>query len=138
MTTSTERGNNEHNFGFEKSFTVTLWGSNPDETDNDDCWTGDDYATREEAITAYQSIYKWPTEGLAKHCPEWQFCMIDGPDIHDVMTNPDERAAKRWRRELARSDAEWRRERAMEAGMLHGIEAYNDEMGFFVGREDGY
>jgi hypothetical protein len=24
----------------EKRYSVTLWGSNPDETDNDDCWTG--------------------------------------------------------------------------------------------------
>lgn len=30
---------------------------------------------------------------------------------------------KRWRREMAR-------ERALEAGMLHGAQAYNDELGF--------
>jgi hypothetical protein len=109
-------------------YSVTLWGSNPDETDNDDCWTGGDYATREEALEAYQSLYKWPTAGVAEYCPEWQFAMIDGPDVHDVMPNPDDRAARRWRRELERSDAEWRRERATEAGMLGGVEAYNDEM----------
>jgi hypothetical protein len=27
-------------------------------------------------------------------------------------------------------DAEWQRERAMEAGMLHGIDAYNEVMGY--------
>ena len=48
MTTSTARGEFTH--GFAKPYTVTLWGSNPDETDNDDCWTGVDFATREEAI----------------------------------------------------------------------------------------
>jgi len=35
----------------------------------------------------------------------------------------------------ANDDAEWRREMAMEAGMLHGVEAYNDAMG--CGVEDG-
>ena len=30
----------------------------------------------------------------------------------------------------------WRREQAMEAGMLHGINAYNDVMGFAVEDED--
>jgi len=29
-----------------------------------------------------------------------------------------------------KSDAKWRREMAMEAGMLHGIDAYNDMMGY--------
>lgn len=28
------------------------------------------------------------------------------------------------------SDDEWRREQAMEAGMLHGIDAYNEIMGY--------
>jgi len=127
MTTSTARGEFIHG---DEPYSVTLWGSNPDETDNDDCWTGDDYATREEALVAYQSLYKWPTAGVAEHCPEWQFAMVDGPDVHDVMANPDDRAARRWRRELERSDAAWRRERATEAGMLGGIDAYNDEMGY--------
>jgi hypothetical protein len=31
---------------------------------------------------------------------------------------------------LASSDREWQRERAVEAGMLHGVEAYNDVMGY--------
>lgn len=127
MTTSTARG--EFTDGTEP-YSVTLWGSNPDETDADDCWTGDDYATREEALEAYRSLYKWPTSGVAEHCPEWQFAMIDGPDVHDVMANPDERTARRWRHALARTDAAWRRERALEAGMLGGVEAYNDEHGY--------
>ena len=126
MTTSTERGDFAN--GLDKPYSVTLWGSNPDETDNDDCWTGEDFATREEALLAYQSLYKWPLHGLADHCPEWQFAMVDGPDVHDVMANPDERTARRWRRELTRDDRDWQRERAMEAGMLYGVEAYNDAL----------
>jgi len=30
----------------------------------------------------------------------------------------------------AKFEAEWRREQAMEAGMLHGIDAYNEVMGY--------
>jgi hypothetical protein len=117
----------------DKPYSVTLWGSNPDETDNDDCWTGDDYATRDEAIIAYREVVMFPEQSqLAKVCGRggWEHIMIDGPDAHEVTRNPDRAACRRHRRELAQSDREWQRERAMEAGMLHGIEAYNDEMGY--------
>jgi hypothetical protein len=132
MTTSTDRGDFTH--GFDKPFTVTLWGSNPDETDNDDCWTGEDFATREEAIKAYREVVMFPDHSeLSRACGprgSWEYVMIDGPETHEVTQNPDRPSCERRRRELEGSDAEWRRERAMEAGMLHGIEAYNDEMGY--------
>ena len=54
MTTSIER--RDFTCSLDKPFSVTLWGSNPDETDNDDCWTGDDFATREEAIACYREV----------------------------------------------------------------------------------
>lgn len=129
MTTSTERGNFK---SLDKPYSVTLWGSNPDETDNDDCWTGDDFATREEAIACYRAVVMFPEEGLAQHMGRggWECVMIDGPDTHEVTQNPDRPSCDRRRRELAQSDAEWQRERAMEAGMLHGVDAYNDEMGW--------
>ena len=132
MTTSTER--REFTQGLDKPYSVTLWGSNPDETDNDDCWTGDDYATREEAIDAYREVVMFPDDNqLAKVCGprgSWEYVMIDGPETHEVTQNPDQAACRRQRRDLARSDREWQRERATEAGMLHGVEAYNDEMGY--------
>jgi hypothetical protein len=112
-------------------YSVTLWGSNPDETENDDCWTGDDYATREEAVATYREVVMFPDDSqLARVCGRggWEYVLIDGPDLHEVTANPDQAACRRARRELARSDAEWRRERATEAGMLGGVEAYNDEM----------
>lgn len=34
------------------------------------------------------------------------------------------------RRKLSKDDEEWLKEQAMEAGMLHGIDAYNDMMGY--------
>lgn len=130
MTTSTEQ-HRANCSDCVKSYSVTLWGSNPDETDNDDCWTGDDFATREEAIACYRAVVMFPEEGLAQHMGRggWEYVMIDGPDTHELTQNPDRPSCERRRRELARDDREWQRERAMEAGMLHGIEAYNDEMG---------
>jgi hypothetical protein len=114
-----------------KPYSVTLWGSNPDETDNDDCWTGDDFATREEAIAAYRAVVMFPEDGaLASVCGRggWEFVMVDGPDIHEVTPNPDQPSCERGRRELARDDREWQRERAMQAGMAFGCDGYNDEM----------
>lgn len=132
MTTSTERSASTP--GLDKPYSVTLWGSNPDETDNDDCWTGDDYATREEAIAAYREVVMFPDHSsLAKACGPrgaWECVMVDGPETHEVTQNPDRPSCERHRRELDRSDGEGLRERAMEAGMLHGVEAYNDEMGY--------
>lgn len=115
------------------SYSVTLWGSNPDTTDNDDCWTGEDFATRAAAITAYRKVVMFPdgseiTRGYGRG--GWEYVMIDGPDVHEVTQNPDRAACERHRRELARGDGEWRTERAMQAGMAFGCDGYNDEMGF--------
>ncbi len=136
MTTSTERGNFTDTL--DKPFSVTLWGSNPDETDNDDCWTGENYATRDEAIQVYRALCGsianefGHAEGCAldKACGHWEFVEIDGPDVHEVTANPDQKKCRAHRRELARSDDEWRRERAMQAGMAFGCDGYNDEMGW--------
>lgn len=115
----------------DRPYSVTLWGSNPDETDNDDCWVGEDFATRDEAIAAYRAIVMFPTEGeLVAACGHWEFIMIDGPDAHEVTAQPDRAASRRHRRELARDSAEWKRERATQAGMAFGCDGYNDEMGY--------
>lgn len=112
-------------------YTVTLWGSHPDEN-NDDAWTGGDYATRDEAIAAYRAVCMFPEDGLAEHlaCGGWAFVEIDGPDVHEVSKNPDQASVRKHRRQMERDDRDWQRERANEAGMLHGIDAYNDEMGW--------
>lgn len=112
-------------------FTVELWSVDPNGPEADlGPDTGADYATKAEALEAYRALYKWPDAGIAEHSPGWQFAVIDGPDVHDEMCNPDERTARRWRRENARSDREWQHEIAMEAGMLGGCDAYNDAMGW--------
>jgi len=113
-------------------YSVNLWGSNPDETDNDDCWTGEDFATRDEAIAKYREVVMFPDRSdLVQCCGRggWEYVVIDGPDVHEVTRNPDRAAVKRHRRELALDDA-GRSERAMQAGMAFGCDGYNDEMGY--------
>lgn len=99
-------------------YTVNLWGSKPGA--NDDCHTGDDFDTREEALAIYltPAAHFRPVDVASTGWVE-----IDGPGIHDERCiNP--------RRKVRDALEDWRREIAMQAGMGLGIEAYNDEMGF--------
>jgi len=137
-----------------KKYMVTLWGSHPD-AENDDCWTGESYATLAEARAAFELdlfdlVTSWSTEHHVKRMAELvdraateaeigmvrmallcqdantmvgtAYIMIDGPDVNEVRKNPHFKARSR----KSADDAEWRREQAMEAGMLHGCDAYND------------
>ena len=67
--------------------------------------------------------------GSVSRDDDFAFVMVDGPDVHLVAANP-RYDAKRAARERARFEAECRSERAMQAGMLGGVDAYNDEMGW--------
>lgn len=99
----------------DKLFSVNEWGSNPDTTDNDDCWTGLDFATLEEALADFN---RDENRNLST-----RWVCVDGPGVHAVR--------KLAGRKTHRDDAQdWKRELAMEAGMLHGVDAFNDEMGF--------
>jgi hypothetical protein len=102
-------------------YTVDLWGSDPSE-DNDDCWTGENFSTLEEA----QACYHNPAETFSiEDLRHTAVLVLDGPDVHSE--RPCELYRPRKRRD---EDAEWRHEIAMEAGMLHGCEAYNETMGW--------
>jgi len=100
------------------TYSVNEWGSHPDD-DNDDCWTGEDFATLEEAEAAFAADPR--DRGTA-------FVELDGPDVYRVREIPG--VAARNRREAEADRRAWQREIAIEAGMLHGIDAYNDEMGY--------
>ena len=131
MTTSTKRA--EFNPDPRSApYSVTLWGSNPDVTDNDDCWTGSDFATLSEALACYRAICMHPADGqLPKVCGyDWEFVMLDGPDAHEVTANPDQRSQRRRRIDADASAAEWRREQAMQAGMTFGVDGYNNALGW--------
>jgi hypothetical protein len=137
----------------QKPYSVTTWGSHPDE-DNDDCWTGEGYDTLAEARAAFETdlhdlFALWTTDLHVKRLAELSdraasaeeihmvrmgllvqnaedvrstaYIMLDGPDVNEIRKNPHFKARSR----KADDDA-WRREQAMEAGMLHGCDAYND------------
>jgi len=112
----------------QKPFAVLNWGSHPDEK-NDDCWTGEDFATLEEALVAFNLQVTSPdTEDTA-------YIELDGPDAYLLRKVPGYDPVARRKRAEA-SDREWRQELAMEAGMLHGVEAYNEMMGWGPGEEE--
>lgn len=93
------------------AYSVNEWGSHPDEG-NDDCWRGDDFATLDEARAAFA---KYPAD------PSTLFVELDGPDVNEVRRVADRRAA-------LRTDTEWQREVATQAGMALGCDGYNDAM----------
>ena len=134
MTTTTTEISTETTTA-ELPFSVNLWGSHPSEN-NDDCWTGVDFATLDEAVACYRAIVMWPNDGeLPRSCGyDWEFVEITGPDVHEVTANRDQVSQSRHRhrrlRERSRGDAEWRREIATQAGMGGGVDWYNDEMGY--------
>ncbi len=97
-------------------YAVNLWNSKPG--NNDDCITGDDFATLAEAEAVYASPlehFDWYTDTLSE-----LWIQLDGEGI----------AGGRVRRIRAqRPDTrldDWRAEQAMQAGMGLGIQAYND------------
>lgn len=105
------------------TYSLCAWGSHPDEG-NDDCHTGDYYDTLEDVRAVLQTKLK-----DSEPCVDTPFFELVGPDIHEIHANPsfDAEAA---RLDDERFERACRREMAMEAGMLHGVGAYNDFMGF--------
>ena len=116
----------------DKAFTVLYWGSHPDE-DNDDCFTGHDFDTKEEAIAFFQGEVQDPPGKLGYYLHDVAFVEIDGIedtdlallDIKRVRQNPSFQAKK-----SHQDDGEWQREIANQAGMEFGIHGYNDAMGY--------
>jgi hypothetical protein len=104
-----------------RPYSVDYWGSHPDD-DNDDCWTGEDFATLEEARARFAA------EVPTYYRSSTAYVVLDGPGVHEERRNPGFKPA----REV---DSEWRREMAMEAGMAFGCDAYNDAMGYGLGPE---
>lgn len=83
-------------------FSVNWWGSNPD-LENDDCWTGQDFPTLEEALNFYNA------EPSAYYFRCTEYIELDGPDIYQTRINPGFRPSK--------DDGEWEREIRMQAAM---------------------
>lgn len=103
-----------------KPFTVSLWGSQP--TINDDCSSGCDFATLDEAKACRENLWVHFNERYFKKLP---FILLDGPGVQEVTKNPD--APKRVKKD---NDDDWKQEIATQAGMGGGCEAYNEAMGY--------
>jgi hypothetical protein len=99
-----------------KPFVVLCWGSPPTEN-NDDCWTGVDYATLAEAEDAFAA----PVTGVDAR--DTHTVELSGPGVYRTRLNPG------FSPEPDDCD-DWKRERAMQAGMSFCCDGYNDEMGY--------
>ena len=108
-------------------FSVNLWGSRPGTAD--DCWTGGDFATLEEAEAAFvdpSTMSSYIAKSIAG-------AVRDGSELWIEMTGPQlqkERCLCRGRKNRKADRDDQRREMAMEAGMAFGCDAYNDMMGW--------
>lgn len=99
---------------------VEDWGAHPD--DNDDCcWDSTEFATLSEAEE--ELAHQLQSGDTTVVC-----FILCGPGLRTIHPNPTFNKAQA-QREKAADDAAWRHEVSMEAGMLHGIQAYNDAMG---------
>ncbi len=93
---------------------VDYWGSDPDEG-NDDCWTGYDFSSLEEARA------KFAADPDAYHYNCTAVIVLDGPEIHEERKHLGFRPSKN------NDDAEWRSESVTQAGMMGGCDSANDE-----------
>ncbi len=105
-----------------KNYTVCLYGSHPAD-ENDDCHTGERYATLDEARAVFEN--PWGTFNAASNCSCTMYFELDGPGVNELRKNPDYKP--RSRRD---DDSDWKSEQAMQAGMAYGMDGYNDAMGY--------
>jgi hypothetical protein len=99
-------------------WSVNHWLTHPD-NGNDDCMTGDDFDTLEQAKSS---------DLFTKASYDIQWIEIDGPvgsNHYEVIKNPNYSA-----KAVAFEDSLERSERAMQAGMAFGCQGYNEEMGY--------
>jgi len=103
------------------SISVSHWCSHPD-LDNDDCSTGEDFATEAEALAYYNTD------------PEDTGIEYIEIDISDAACNrlgiTRCRKSGNYVPSKDTDDGEWKRENAMQAGMAFGVHGYNDAMGY--------
>lgn len=104
-------------------YSVNYWGSHPD-SDNDDCYTGHDFATKDEALAFFKGEVQDPPNRPGYYIRCVAFVEIDGPNVNEVRANPS------FVKDTSPDSGSWQREIANEAGMLGGVHAYNDAMGF--------
>lgn len=110
---------------------VNHWGSHPEE-DNDDCWTGEDFESKEKALKCFYADADTHTQYIELGYYTGEIIgKAKEVEPLDIRRNPKYKPSRN-------DDDDWRRELAMEAGMLHGVQAYNDMMGWGVDDVDEY
>ena len=107
-------------------YSVCEWGSHPDE-DNDDCWCGSDLASEAEAREELARVLA--REEKLRGNGGTAYVVLDGPGVHQVVAVRAYHTKRAKRRRAAQAFAD-RAERAMQAGMGLGAQAYNDAMGW--------
>lgn len=98
---------------------VNHWGSHPD-LENDDCYCGEDFTNEADAVAFYKTD---PSDSSVA------FIEIDLSD-EDCKRLGIERVRKNPKFIPSKDSGSWQREIAMQAGMLGGVHAYNDAMGY--------
>lgn len=115
----------------QKPFSVLYWGSHPDQ-DNDDCYTGQDFETKEEAIAFFKGEVQDPPNlpGYYHSCVA--FIEIDGLEDSELRTLGLERVRKNpaFRKESENDDGA-RSEMIMQAGMMGGLVGLNEAQSAF-------
>jgi hypothetical protein len=107
-----------------KMFSVCLWESHPD-NGNDDCSTGEDFATEAEARACLANLDGTFNMRYYRLSP---FIELDGPGVYEVLERPG--VVARRKREFRDDFNAERHENAMMAGMAFGCQGYNDAMGW--------
>jgi len=103
------------------NYFVNCWGSHPDE-DNDDCWNGVDFETEKAA----RFVFENPSEHFDYGCKSTTHIQLIGPGVHDVR----EFKFDEYKPDTGDDTSDWEREHATQAGMAHGVQGYNDAMGY--------
>jgi hypothetical protein len=102
------------------TYTVSLYISHPDNR-NDDCMTGEHFATVEEARACVANLGGTFDMAYFSYCG---YVELDGDDVNEVTEIPG--AARRKAKQDALDAASERSERRLQAGMMGGVDAYND------------
>ena len=97
------------------TYSVNYHGSHPD-SDNDDCWTGSDFETLEQARIKFSETPDTFYDGCTAYVE------LEGPGVQEIRANPTFQGID--------DGSDQRRELAMEEGMLQGVHAYNEIMGY--------
>jgi hypothetical protein len=109
------------------TYEVNLWGCEPGTEDL--CWTGRDFESLDKARDCFENPTAYfPARELIAG-PLWlELVRVEPGDRNGV--HPIAQRQLQTIREARDDSDDWRREIAREAGMLGGIDAYNEVMGY--------